>query len=82
MKKSSNNGSFGKRVLAVFLIILVFPFLLSVANLFKIQTIDSEKYKSKAEQNQLRDTEISMTPTAPCSPKAPRSGSSISTLAR
>ena len=41
MKKSSNNGSFGKRVLAVFLIILVFPFLLSVANLFKIQTIDS-----------------------------------------
>ena len=59
MKKSSNNGSFGKRVLAVFLIILVFPFLLSVANLFKIQTIDSEKYKSKAEQNQLRDTEIS-----------------------
>lgn len=46
-------------MLAVFLIILVFPFLLSVANLFKIQTIDSEKYKSKAEQNQLRDTEIS-----------------------
>lgn len=59
MSNKSSKGSFGKRVLAVFIIILIFPFMLSVANLAKIQTIDSDKYKSKAEQNQLRDTEIS-----------------------
>ncbi len=59
MSGKSNKGSFGKRALAVFIIILIFPFLLSTVNLAKIQTVDSEKYKSKAEQNQLRDTEIS-----------------------
>lgn len=59
MSKKPNKGAFGKRVLAVFIIILICPFMLSVVNLAKIQTIDSEKYKSKAEQNQLRDTEIS-----------------------
>lgn len=58
MSQKSNKSSFGKRALAVFMIILVFPFLLSTVNLAKIQTVDSEKYKSKAEQNQLRDTEI------------------------
>ena len=46
------------RALAVFLLLSVGIFGVTGINLARIQLIDSEQYKEKAEQNQLHDTEI------------------------
>lgn len=47
------------RALIVFLVLSVGIFGLTSVNLARIQLIDSEQYKERAEKNQLHDTEIS-----------------------
>ncbi len=46
------------RALVVFLALTIGVFGVTSVNLAKIQLVDNEKYKQKAEQNQLHDTEI------------------------
>ncbi len=58
MNKVSPRRKLFRRAVTVFLILAVCFFGLPSANLFRIQIIDSKKYKSEAEKNQLHDTEI------------------------
>lgn len=58
MKKVSPRRKLFLRAAVVFLILAVVLFGLPSANLFRIQIVDSEEYKSHAERNQLHDTEI------------------------
>lgn len=58
LNKVSPRRNLFKRALIVFLVLTIGLFGVSSANLFRIQIVDSEKYKSKAEKNQLHDTEI------------------------
>lgn len=46
------------RAIAVFLVLTIVFFGITCVNLAKIQLVDNEKYKQKAEQNQLHDSEI------------------------
>lgn len=58
MEKISPRRKLFRRAVIVFLILAVVLFGFPAANLFRIQLIDSEKYKGEAEKNQLHDTEI------------------------
>lgn len=59
MAKMSPRRAMYIRALIVFLLLVGLVFGSSVINLARIQLVDSEKYKSQAEKNQLHDTEIS-----------------------
>lgn len=58
MEKISPRRKLFRRAVIVFLILAIVLFGLPAANLFRIQLVDSEQYKSEAEKNQLHDTEI------------------------
>ena len=58
MKKTSPKKKLINRAAVVFLALTIGVFGATSVNLARIQLVDNEQYKQKAEQNQLHDTEI------------------------